>query len=255
MTTLTIGAVAAAAVTLSACGKPPPARVDAPPLQVFGSVHEVMMEGSVDGKVGLGEVATGDGAHGLGALSGLRGEATVIAGETCLAYPDGPDRIRVELTRAPTEDAALFVVANVSAWLPVPIPRDLAHGELDGFIGEAARSRGWDGARAFPFVIEGPVRRLAWHVVDGSRLGDGAGGHGAHLEASVRGELTGGSPVMVGFYSTQHQGVFTHHGAASHIHFIDRARRVCGHVDDVGVGSGAVLRLPAATTARPGGSR
>jgi acetolactate decarboxylase len=214
-------------------------------VQVFGSVHELMMLGRTESRVELGEVAVGPGRYGLAALAGLRGEATVFAGESCLAYPDGPDKVRTNITRQPHEGAALLVVADVPRWRSVRLEQDVPFARLEAHIAEVAQREGWNFEQALPFLVEGPVRELEWHVVDGSRLPPGEHGHGAHLASAVRGKIQSGTPLLVGFFSRHHQGVFTHHDTQVHVHFVDRERRLCGHVDGVVVAAGAVLKVPA----------
>lgn len=51
--------------------------------------------------------------------------------------------------------------------------------------------------------------------------------------------------VLVGFYSSQHHGIFTHHGSDTHVHVVLAEENASGHVDGVTVGRGARLRLPA----------
>lgn len=36
---------------------------------------------------------------------------------------------------------------------------------------------------------------------------------------------------MVGYFSTSHQGEFTHHDSFTHIHLITADRKVMGHLD------------------------
>ena len=38
---------------------------------------------------------------------------------------------------------------------------------------------------------------------------------------------------IVGFFSTQHKGIFTHHDSYLHLHLITRDRTKMGHLDDV----------------------
>jgi len=38
---------------------------------------------------------------------------------------------------------------------------------------------------------------------------------------------------IIGFFSTEHQTVFTHHDTYIHIHFINSERTEMGHIDDL----------------------
>ena len=50
---------------------------------------------------------------------------------------------------------------------------------------------------------------------------------------------------IVGFFSTEHKGIFTHHDSNVHMHLITTDRRKMGHLDKVLFGSGDIkLYLP-----------
>jgi alpha-acetolactate decarboxylase len=55
----------------------------------------------------------------------------------------------------------------------------------------------------------------------------------------------GASGQLVGVYSGPAlEGVVSHPGERFHLHYIDAAARVSGHVDAHAVAAGSVLRLP-----------
>ena len=43
---------------------------------------------------------------------------------------------------------------------------------------------------------------------------------------------------IVGFFSKEHQGVFTHHDSFVHLHLITQDRRQMGHLDEMLLGKG-----------------
>jgi acetolactate decarboxylase len=51
--------------------------------------------------------------------------------------------------------------------------------------------------------------------------------------------------MLVGFWSTQHQGIFTPMGANMHVHFQTADNRMSGHVQGLDLGQGGMtLSLP-----------
>ena len=53
---------------------------------------------------------------------------------------------------------------------------------------------------------------------------------------------------IVGFYSKEHKGIFTHHDADTHMHLISSDRKIMGHLDDVSFNAGAMnISFPIAT--------
>ncbi len=213
-------------------------------VRVDGSLREVVREGRIDARVGLAALLPDRDLHALGALAGLRGEVTIVAGRTWLAYPGDAGGARHDVVPESAEQAALLVSARVPEWRRTTIDEDVAFADLDAWVERTARAAGVDVARPFPYLVEGPVKDLRWHVIDGRRLAPGPSSHEDHLRAAVAEELAAGTALLVGFFGPDHAGIFTHHTTRTHVHAIVEERRASGHVDHVVVGAGARLALP-----------
>jgi hypothetical protein len=205
-----------------------------PEVRWFGALRAIVHEGQTEAQVQLPSAVS---AHSwaVGALGGLRGEITVRDGEVWLGLPrDG----QVEVIRGPVPDegATLLVIAEVPAWEELPIERDVPYTSLDAFLAEQLRQRGFSPDAPVPIRISGPVPEVRWHVVDGW--------HADHSRHALNGVLLDQEVELVGFFSTRHQGVFTHQGASSHFHVIVEQPALTGHVDEVRLGAGARLWLP-----------
>jgi acetolactate decarboxylase len=206
----------------------------------FGALRTIMHEGRSEAAVRLADVLPGPHAWGLGALEGLRGEATVMDDVVWLARarPDGT----AETTRAdldgPDADlgAALFVVANVAAWDQSVLRNEVKWSDLDAILAAELEPRGLDAP--VPVRIDGPVAMLEWHVLDGSKP---AINHSEHTRSAVRGVIELADARLIGFFSNAHQGVFTHAGARSHFHALIEDQHVSGHVDGMVLKPGARL--------------
>jgi len=182
--------------------------------------------------------------YGLGALSELRGEVTILSGTAWLAYPGAANDTRVETTSSSNETAALLVTANVPTWTSLPVPNDIGGSALDQQIENLAKAAGADTEQAFPVLIEGDLINLHWHVIDGRRAAPGPSSHEQHMQMAARGEALTAHATLLGFFSKHHQGVFTHHGENTHFHFVDQEKRLTGHVDAVGIKAGAIFKVP-----------
>lgn len=231
--------------TPEATAPPPRPRPAESAVQVFGSLRSIMHGGQLGAVTSLRDAAVGPHSYALGALADLRGEITVVAGQRYLAYAEGAGA-RVAKGPELDADAVLLVAANVQRWETVPIDRDTPLGDLGALVEAGARGRGLDPDDRIPFLIEGPLRDVDWHVVDGTRL-DAKGGHQAHRDASVTGRLSCENCTLVGFYSRNDAGVFTHMGESVHTHVVTPAPVVSGHVDAAIIAAGSRLLLPAAT--------
>jgi acetolactate decarboxylase len=212
-----------------------------PDVRTWGTLREVMHEGRVGAKVALSDAIT-EHTFAVGALAGLTGEITAVDGNAYVARAER-DRAVVAVSREPV-GATLLVASIVPAWKDVVLHAAPTNSALDDAVESAARAAGVDVEKPFPFLVEGSVD-AAWHVLRHQPGEPAGGGHEAHLRNALTGKIAGGRATLVGFFSRHHQGVFTHMGQRTHIHVITDDRATMGHVDEVAVRPGAVLKLPA----------
>jgi hypothetical protein len=212
-----------------------------PDVRVFGALRAIMHEGRTGAQVGIAQATSTPHAYGVGALSGLRGEITIIDGLPWLAFPDGGGGIRVQSGEADGETAALLAVANVNAWREIVIGKDIVPNELDERIEERLAANGLDIEKPIPIMVEGHCFDVSWHVLAGGAPG---ASHEAHMRAAVTGVLREGGGTLVGFFSKHHEGVMTHMGQRTHLHVMTSDHAVMGHVDRAGIRAGSRLLLP-----------
>jgi alpha-acetolactate decarboxylase len=224
-------------------GTPAPERVRASTgVRTYGALREIMHEGKTEAHAELASLPEGRHTYALGALSGLRGEVTVLDGTIWLAYPNDDGTPRVQAEKSSAERATLFVSAQVDRWRRVRLERDLSPAEFDAGFEALAAAQGVDTGKPFPFRIDGTFRDLRWHVVDGRKVA--GGGHADHVRSAVSGALPEASGTLVGFFSKAHQGVFTHMGSNSHLHVVAPDAKISGHVDAVTVPAGVEVGFP-----------
>lgn len=221
-----------------------PLEAAAPPPEVrwFGNLKSVF-DGNWSTATTLNDALSGSSSYGLGALSELRGEFLVIGGNAMLVYPTETALPRVVASHhghGTNETATLLVAADVPAWREFPITKDVPSAELEGWIRSSAEAAGVDVSRPFPFLLRGVFRNVGWHVADGTRVEPGM----RPDTNAQHGTIVEGEGTVVGFYSTQHQGVFTMMGENTHMHMVLSDHTVLGHVRALDVASGGVLSLP-----------
>jgi acetolactate decarboxylase len=219
-------------------------------IETFGVLRELMHGGDTSAVVRLETLEANSDRVGVGALSGLRGEITMLPGEVLVAYPAGPDSSRTVVLSAAGEGAALLATARVPRWQTITLSHDVAWEHFDATLESLATASGLHAAEAFPFIVDGTVRGLEWHVIDGARIPPGASGHAAHHAAAIRHTLDEGTATLVGFYSDHHQGVFTHMDSRTHVHARVPDPSSSGHVEHADIVAGATVRLPAAAVRR-----
>ncbi|WP_437730724.1 acetolactate decarboxylase [Sorangium sp. So ce1335] len=240
---LLMSSLAACAPSGEASTQPAPSAPAAADVRSFGALRAIMHEGQTGPAVRIGDVVPGPHAFGVGALSALRGEVTVVDDAIWTSYPR--DDGTVDVRRAGAEEqAALFVVANVARWQEATLDADVPDGQIDARIEALLRERGLDAEGPVPVQVRGSFRDLSWHVIDGRKLAPG-GGHADHVRVSVSGTLPTAEGTLVGFFSKRHHGVFTHMGSNTHFHVVLAERPLTGHVDGVTLARGARVLFPA----------
>lgn len=243
------------AVCLAAAGVAPAAEHAGPvwdrKIGVHGALRAMMHEGQVGPTVELADVLPAADLYAVGALASLAGEVTVVAGRAYLSYPVG-ESARTDTAATPGTAATLLVTAHVPEWRAATTGADIPFAELDEAIASLAAAAGLTPDDRFPFLVEGEVVALRWHVIDGSKLAAGPSTHEAHAAAGVKTERPRARATLVGFYSPRDQGVFTHMGSRTHVHCVLADPVAAGHVDHVVIPAGTTVRFP--TVAPPGDS-
>ncbi|MBK6542095.1 MAG: acetolactate decarboxylase [Flavobacteriales bacterium] len=194
---------------------------------VTGAMRNTMFNGQLAGLVRMDTIAK-QGAFGIGPLDHLRGELLLWDGVAYVSRATSDTALAVEVDREAS--APFFVHANVPEWVEVPLPDSITGlAKLDGFL----TSRFAHESRPMAFKLSGWIARAEIHVVD-LPLGavvrspdDAHKGRKTFVRKDVEAD-------MLGFFSTMHKAVFTHHDTNIHVHLVNKERSWMGHVDGLG---------------------
>ena len=192
--------------------------------------------------VALKDAVDGRATDAVGAVSGLRGEISVIEGRLIVSY--GVD-CGSSCPAATSETATLLATASAQHWLAVAIDKDLDAKGVETFIRAQAKANGLDETKPFPFRINGAITDFVMHV--NAAPNPRFKGHGSFDEMAVTGLAKGPrlAGSVVGFYAPPAlQGVITHGGDYFHSHYVDEQRSTTAHLDSFGVAAGSTLMLP-----------
>jgi hypothetical protein len=228
---------------------PPPVVAPSPPaasngFEQFGTMREVMHDGSTGGRIALAHVHE-RGCHAVGALAGLAGEVTVDDGvvyvERC---PGGTPSLGTFPPDSPLPQdlqATLLSATRVAAWRDLP----LADAVDDAALTAALRAAVGEPPQPVPFRVEGTVAELTVHCVRGQSPTN------VTDREKVPWTRATGQPIpvtLLGFYAPGREGELTHHGTALHVHavLLLEGRRTAAHVDQFRLQPGARLQIPAA---------
>lgn len=221
--------------------QPPPAEYPFG-FKAYGVFGKMISQRNYLAVVALKDVADASATDAVGAVSGLRGEISMIEGKLIVSY--GTD-CGTACPAAATETATLLATASAQHWRTVAIDKDLDAKAVEAFIREQAKSSGLDDGKPFPFRINGALTDFVMHV--NAAPNPRFKGHGSFDEMAVTGLAKGPrlAGSVVGFYAPPAlQGVITHMGEFFHAHYVDEQRSMTAHLDSFGIAAGSTLLLP-----------
>ena len=206
-----------------------------------GALKNIMHKGDLSSNIVLSELRELEDLYALGAMTNLKGEIQIFDGVAYNSIVVG-DSLVIESNFE--KEATLLVYAHVKSWKSVRIPDDIgSRKQLEDFIYQKAKEDHIKVKSPFPFLLEGEFKSLNWHVINWPD-GDTEHSHEKHVKSGLYGQLNDVSALMLGFYSKKHKGIFTHHTADTHMHFKLGDNTIAGHVDDLELNGGAMLKLP-----------
>jgi len=196
-------------------------------VRIIGAMKNVMWKGLLRSSIDLDTITNKTGLYGLGPEVYLTGELLINDGKSYVSRVTSDSTMMVE--QSFNVSAPFFVYANVNTWNEVEVPSTVKTiEELEEFINQLTTTS----KRPFAFKLIGRVAQAKIHVQNlpkGTKVSSPAEAH----QGQVSYELTDQEVEVVGFFSTAHQGVFTHHDSFLHMHLITKDQRMMGHLDEV----------------------
>jgi len=206
-----------------------------------GALMDIMHGGDLSGKIHLKSVANKQRLYALGAAEGLKGEIIILGGKSIISEVENQ---QVKTTQTFDRKAALLVYTEVKNWIEARLPDSITtYKQLEAFLPQLARHHNIPSDKPFPFLLEGKVQIVDWHVIDWEPK-DRDHTHEKHKNSGLKGRLQDSDVELLGFYSEKHQGIFTHRGSFMHLHLHAKTPLLSAHVDDLTVGKGMIVKLP-----------
>ena len=204
-----------------------------------GEMRDVMQKGNLDSHMDTATLRETKHLYALGPVEGLKGEITIVDGKPWIAtIHEAKPHVSESWPKA-----CFLVYAQVPAWRKFAIPKEFDTLEkLELHIRDAAKKAGVDIEKPFPFLVTGSRSVLKYHLIwktDGLPHTKEL-----HQKAKLEFEVKDREVKMIGFYSNQHHGVFTHHDSNVHVHFHTIDDKDAGHVEALKLDGGMVLFLP-----------
>jgi len=227
--------ILAGLLAIFGCGANEPA-----PIHVVGAMKNVMLKGELFGTIALDTIAEREHLYGLGPLENLVGEILIADGVSYVASVEVDSSMRVE--RRFDVRAPFLVYGKVARWEKQELPENVhTLRELETFLDRRTQTR----KRPFAFRLTGLVKAATIHVVNlppGSQIHSPEDAHQGQRNFSFKNKQV----QIIGFFSTSHQGIFTHHDSFIHAHLLTDDKSAMGHLDEVEFAEGQMeLYLPA----------
>ncbi len=199
-------------------------------IKIVGAMKNVMWKGELGGNIDLDTISERNGLYGLGPVSYLTGELLINGGKSYVSKVTSDSTMTVE--KRFDVSAPFFVYANVTEWNKIELPSNVKSiKDLEKFIDEKTA----DYKRPFSFKLKGKVSKAIIHIQNlpkGTRVSSPDEAH----QGQTNYKLTKEESEIVGFFSTKHKGVFTHHDSFLHMHLITKDESKMGHLDELKIG-------------------
>jgi acetolactate decarboxylase len=195
-----------------------------------GAMRQVMTGASLQNTL-LWDTLSPEKLYGIGPLDRLSGEVTVVDG---IIYISRVNSTGGMVTTPVTSASATFgVYINLEDEVGIRVSEEIKDIEaLERLVQIKAEQAGMDTGKPFLFVIKGQFDWIKVHVLN-KPADELEHNHDLHNQAKKYFEYQDIGGELIGFYSRQHEGVFTHRGHYTHVHFISRDKSVMGHLDGI----------------------
>lgn len=196
-----------------------------PDIKIVGAMKNVMWKGELGSNIDLDTISEKNGLYGLGPLSHLTGELLINNGKSYVSKVISDSTMTVEKTFKTS--APFLVYGNVTEWNEVDLPSDLITiQDLEEFIDQKTS----EFKRPFAFKLIGQVSSAIIHIQNlpkGTKVSSPDEAHQGQTNYNIQNE----DAEIIGFFSTEHKGVFTHHDSFLHMHLITKDESKMGHLD------------------------
>lgn len=206
---------------------------DSGAVKIIGAMRETMHNGVLQGLIDLDTIADKTHLFGLGPMEQLRGEIVIIDGR---AFSSHIENNSVLVEESYKVKAPFFVYCNVPVWTEIHLPDSIQNNiQLEAFLFNAYGNLGMP----FAFKVEAVADKGQAHIVN---LPSGTEVHGpedVHVYNETM-DIAGDTCTIIGFFSVNHQGVFTHHDSYVHMHVLTADHKKMGHCDEFVLKAGTI---------------
>lgn len=224
---ITIGLLATGILSCNSINKEPKLEETYSDIVIVGAMKNVMWKGELSSSIKLDTISDKKGLYGLGPESYLTGELLINDGKSYVSKVASDSTMVVE--KRFDVSAPFFVYANVNEWEEIELPSNIKTiQDLEELVDE----RTIEFKRPFAFKLIGNVSKAIIHIQNLPNGTTVSSPEEAH-QGQVNYILKNVASEIIGFFSTEHKGIFTHHDSNIHMHLITKDESKMGHLDEL----------------------
>jgi len=201
-------------------------------VHITGEMRNVMWKGKLEGNIYLDTISNKSDIVGLGPLEYLGGEIIVIDGKSYKSIVISDSSMEVVETF--NIKAPFFAYANILNWSEELLDVDIQTiQQLESFLDNKLSGS----SQPFMFKLAGFVKEATIHVVNlpvGAKVSSPNDAH----KGQVKYQIEYQEAEIVGFFSKEHKGIFTHHDTYLHLHLMTKDKQMMGHLDELSIEKG-----------------
>lgn len=196
-------------------------------LHIIGAMKNVMWKGELGSSISLDSISNKQGLYGIGPESYLTGELLINNGKSYVSRVTSDSTMFVE--QKFDVSAPFFVYANVNKWEEIELPQSIRTiKDVEKYVDEKTIKN----KRPFAFKLIGNISKAVIHIQnlpEGTKVSSPDEAHQGQTNYVLKNE----DVEVIGFFSTEHKGVFTHHDSYIHLHLITKGEQKMGHLDEL----------------------
>ena len=198
-------------------------------VHITGEMRNVMWKGQLEGNIYLDTIANKSNVVGLGPIEYLGGEIIVIDGKSYKSMVMSDSSMEVVETF--NIKAPFFAHANILNWSEELIDVDIQTiQQLESFLDNKMSGS----SQPLMFKLAGFVKEATIHVVNLPAGAKVSSPNDAH-KGLVKYQMENQEAEIVGFFSKEHKGIFTHHDTYLHMHLMTKDKQMMGHLDELSI--------------------
>lgn len=198
-----------------------------PSTNIVGAMKNVMWKGELGPSIKLDTISNKNGLYGLGPESYLTGELLILNGQSYVSRVTSDSTMTV--LKTDKVSAPFFVYANVTQWHEIRLDSTIKTiKDIERIITKETATF----KKPFAFKLTGTVSKADIHIQNlpsGTSVSSPQEAHQGQTNYELKNEKV----TIVGFYSTDHKGIFTHHDTSIHLHLLNQDQNKMGHLDAV----------------------